>query len=402
MDKMLFAGLKVLDVGTWVAGPVSTTILADFGADVIKVEMPGTGDQYRGLAGLPTMPDADANYMWDMDGRNKRSLSLNLKTAKGMEVLHKLVADCDVYCTNQPFPMRDALHLNYADLKPLNPRMIYASLSAYGEEGPERNREGFDLVAYWGRTGLMDLVRDPEGLPAQALPGMGDHPTAVSLYAAIVTALLRREWTGEGAMVHTSLMANGIWAASCIAAAGFAGGSYTKYRQLRQTRRFPSAVYRAADERFLQFTMVRSDEELANFFALLGLPPLLEDQRFATPEARFSHSAELSERIQEKLAQKPAAEWMHLFATKAVPAVLVGQIEELLQDPQVRANNMVEAPADQPKSSREIINHPINIDGANRAGPKRAPEVGEHTEEILTNLGYSSPDIEAMQSQGIV
>lgn len=176
MSEALFTGLKVLDVGTWIAGPVAATILADFGADVTKVEIPGAGDQYRILSSLPGYPDAETNYMWDLDGRNKRSLSLNLKSAQGIEILHKLVAACDVYITNQPFPMRDSLHLNYEDLRDLNPKMIYASLTAYGEHGPDRNREGFDLVAYWARTGLMDLVRDPTHYRRRRYQGWGIIP----------------------------------------------------------------------------------------------------------------------------------------------------------------------------------------------------------------------------------
>jgi crotonobetainyl-CoA:carnitine CoA-transferase CaiB-like acyl-CoA transferase len=156
---LLFEGLKVLDVGSWIAGPVAGTILGDFGADVIKVELPGIGDAYRNLSALPVFPDADENYMWQMDARNKRSLSLNLKSEQGRAILHQLVRECDVYITNNPLPMRRALELNYEDLKPLNERMIYASLTSYGEDGPEKDREAFDLVAYWARTGLMDLVR---------------------------------------------------------------------------------------------------------------------------------------------------------------------------------------------------------------------------------------------------
>src|SRR4029453_12392402 len=122
----------------------------------------------------------DINYTWQMDARNKRSLSLNLKDPRGKAILRRLISECDVYITNQPMPMRRALGLTYADVEALNPRLIYASLTAYGEAGPERDREGFDLVAYWARTGLMDLVRNGENEPAQSLPGMGDHPTAIT------------------------------------------------------------------------------------------------------------------------------------------------------------------------------------------------------------------------------
>ncbi|MFT5692736.1 MAG: crotonobetainyl-CoA:carnitine CoA-transferase CaiB-like acyl-CoA transferase, partial [Oceanicoccus sp.] len=201
MDQYVFAGLKVLDLGTVIAAPVAATILADFGADVIKVEPPGEGDLLRMLSDIPTTPDADNNFFWHMDARNKRSITLNLKTSEGMEILHRLIKECDVFITNQPFPVRRSLKLSYDDLKPLNPTMIYASLSAFGEEGPDRDKKAFDLYAYWARSGLMDLVRSPGSLPSQSLPGMGDHPTAIALYASIVTALLQRQKTGEGAMV---------------------------------------------------------------------------------------------------------------------------------------------------------------------------------------------------------
>ena len=156
---------------------------------------------------MPGSPDADTNYTWHMDNRNKRSISLNLKSEEGRKILRQMVSECDVYVTNLPQPMRRQWQLTYDDLAAVNPSMIYASLTAYGEKGPERDREGFDLVAYWSRSGLMDLVHAPGAPPGPALPGMGDHPTAVTLYAGIVTALLKRAQTGQGSHVHTSLMA---------------------------------------------------------------------------------------------------------------------------------------------------------------------------------------------------
>ena len=225
-SDLLFAGLKVLDVGTWIAGPVSATILADFGASVIKVEQPGVGDPYRQMVAA-----APINYAWLLDARNKRGISLNLKSEEGRDILMRLVRECDVYVTNQPPPMRRQLRLTYEDLAPLNERMIYASLTAYGEVGPDSDREGFDGVAYWARSGLMDLVRSPGAVPGMSTPGMGDHPTAVALFAAIVTALLRRERTGKGGKVHTSLLANGLWSNSCVAQGAFTGADIIAARR---------------------------------------------------------------------------------------------------------------------------------------------------------------------------
>src|SRR5262245_41668210 len=297
-DNFVFEGLKVIDVASWTAGPVAATILADYGADVIKVEMPGVGDGYRALAALPGMPQSPINYTWMMDARNKRSLTLNLKDPRGREILSKLVAACDVYVTNQPMAMRRKLGLTYADLRPLNPRMIYASLTAYGEQGPERDREGFDLVAYWARTGLMDLVRNGDNEPAQSLPGMGDHPTAVALYAAIVTALLQRERTGRGSEVHTSLIANGLWAASCLAQARLVDADFSMWRSPNRIG-ITRPVYRAADSRWLQFTMVRTPTEIVALFSVLGMSDLLANPRFATPEARLDNGVELVARMRQ-------------------------------------------------------------------------------------------------------
>ena len=189
-EDLLFSGLKVVDCGTWIAGPVAGTILADFGASVIKVEVPGAGDPFRALSNGPLSPKSPYNYMWMCDGRNKRSISLNLAAPEGKEVLIKLVRDCDVFITNQPFPTRRKLGLDYEDLAPENPRMIYASLTAYGEQGPDAELEGFDGVAWWARSGLMDMVRYPAATPGGSVPGMGDLPTAVSLYAATVRCML--------------------------------------------------------------------------------------------------------------------------------------------------------------------------------------------------------------------
>jgi formyl-CoA transferase len=399
MTDRVFEGLKVLDVGSWIAGPVAGTILADYGADVIKVELPGVGDGYRALCASPIMPDSPHNYCWDMDARNKRSLALNLKTAEGRAILMRLVATADVYITNQPLSQRRALALTYEDLEPGNPRLVYASLTAYGEAGPERDREGFDLVAYWSRTGLMDLVRAPDAPPSQSLPGMGDHPTAVALYAAIATALFRRERTGRGSHVHTSLLANGLWSASCIAQGEFAGADFTRWRAPGRgsAMRF---LYRTADDRWLQFTMVRTPDEFERLLNVLGLVELLDDPRFATPEARLTQGDALGRLVADRLALHTSEHWMTAFAAARVPAALAGRLADLPSDAQVLANRMVvEAPE---ACAYPLINHPVNVDGAARARAVRAPALGEHSDGILRELGYAAADIERLRSAGVI
>lgn len=402
MQPHVFAGLKVIDASAVIAGPAAAMMLADFGADVIKIETPGAGDMLRILSNIPTTPpDAPSNYLWQMDGRNKRSLTLNLKMPDAMAVLHRLVADCDVFITNHPHSVRRSLGLNDDDLRPLNPRMIYASLTAYGERGPERERKGFDQLAYWARSGLMDLMREPGTQPTQGLPGMGDHPTAVALYAAIVTALLQREKTGAGAVVETSLLANGLWSASCIAQGAMAGGDMPKYRDTNLIQLPMMRVYQASDGRWLQFNMVRTEELLSLMFAGLDALHLLEDQRFDGPERMHANRGILGDMIQEIIAGKTSDEWLAMFEALEVPVNRVALVEEAQHDPQVLENRMA-VPADDSVGMPLLINHPIKVSNAPQVTPTPAPELGEHSEEILRELGYGAEEIAALRDTGAI
>ena len=356
----------------------------------------------RMLSTIPTTPpNAPSNYLWQMDGRNKRSLTLNLKMPEAMAVLHQLVAGCDVFITNHPHSVRRSLGLNDSDLRPLNPRMIYASLTAYGERGPERESKGFDQLAYWARSGLMDLMRAPGTRPSQGLPGMGDHPTAVALYAAIVTALLQREKTGEGAVVETSLLANGLWSASCIAQGAMAGGDMPEYREVNLTPYAMMRVYQASDGRWLQFNMVRTEELLALTFAGLDALHLLTDERFATPEGMSANRGVLGELIQEIIAQRPSDAWLETFEALGVPVNRLALVEEAMRDPQVLENRMA-VPAADTVGMPLLINHPIKVSSAPQVQPTRAPELGEHSEEILRELGYGAEQIAALRDRGAI
>ena len=399
-DELLFAGLKVLDVGTWIAAPVATTMLADYGADVIKVELPGAGDAYRIYSSSPGTPACDLNYCWLMDARNKRSLSLNLKTTEGMAILHRLISEADIYVTNQPLALRRSLGLNYEDVAALNPRLIYASLTAYGEQGPERDREGFDLVAYWSRSGLMDLVRESGAPPTSALPGQGDHPTAVSMYASIVTALLRRERTGKGSHVHTSLLANGLWSVSCIGQARLLGADFTPYKHPVHAG-FQRCMYLTADGRYLQFSMVRTAEEFDACIIVLEALELLADDRFLSPELRYANGMAFIAALRPFVQRRTAAEWMDLFREAGVPVALVARVDDLSTDPQILANNMLMQPPPA-FGGGPIIDHPLNIDGLARAPLQPPPALGEHSREILAALGYDGATIDRLVATGVV
>jgi crotonobetainyl-CoA:carnitine CoA-transferase CaiB-like acyl-CoA transferase len=396
-DNLLFDGLMVLDVGTWIAAPTAANMLADLGARVIKIEQPEVGDVYRNYYQMVVSPESQINYTWALDARNKRSLTLNLKSDEGRGILERLVRACDVYITNQPLPMRRALRLTWEDLQPLNERMIYASLTAYGEEGPERDKEGFDLVAYWARSGLMNQMRHKGAEPFQAMAGLGDHPTGVALYASIVTALLKRERTGKGSKAHTSLLANGLWSASCFAQAAWADADFSTIPGQRLT----TALYETRDGRWLQFSMVRTEEAFDAMLMALDRPDWLADERFASLETRVANAEVLTPMIREVIRERTAAEWLEAFHALDVPVALVAEFQDLPEDPQVLANDMAVVPVDDVGMAR-VIRDPVNVDGVGRVGVTRAPDLGEHSREILEEMGYTAADIDRLRAQGVV
>jgi formyl-CoA transferase len=402
VSDYLFSGLKVIDCATVIAAPAAAMMLADYGADVIKIEQPGGGDMLRLLSDIPTTPYADSDWFWQLDGRNKRGMALDLKQAAGMEILRKLVAACDVFITNQPCSVRESLGITYDDLKSLNPSMIYASLTAYGEKGPERKRKGFDQLAYWARSGLMELMREPGTMPTQGLPGMGDHPTGVALYAGIVTALLKRERTGEGSMVETSLLANGLWSAAGITQGVMADGDLPLYRSLNSSPPAMMRPFETSNGRWLQFNMIRNEELQSLLFVALDAAELFADPRFSSQELMFENRELLGLELQKIIEQNTASHWMQTFDSFELPVNLVALVEESKHDPQVLQNQMAVAPEDDRIKMPLVINHPIQISNVPKVGPMCAPGLGEHNEEILIELGFDADEISQFQAMRIV
>ena len=397
---LLFEGLKVLDVGTWVAGPVAATILADFGADVIKVEMPGRGDPFRYLPRTQNTPGVEVNYTWIMDGRNKRSITLDLKSAEGQEVLRKLIPECDVYLTNQPMGVRRRMKLTYEDIGPLNDRMVYASLTAYGERGPEAEKTGFDGIAYWVRSGLSDMVRSPGGGPSQSIAGMGDHPTCVAMFACIMMGLYKRQITGKGGAVSTSLLANGFWSASCLGQAAIAGADFSARRKAtRVERTWIRHQYPASDERLMVLSMIRTPGQQEEFLEVIGLGDLLADERFADQESRMRNSAALRDQIAAVMSTRDSNEWLRFFIERGINVSRLAILEDMGTDEQAIVNGVLATPRED-VGVPYVINAPVFVDGVTRVGPKRAPEVGEHTDEVLSELGYDTGTISAWRDAG--
>ena len=397
MAESLFTGLKVIDCASWIAGPAAATMLSDFGAEVIKIEPLGAGDPWR--ASQP-IPGKTVDYYWQLTSRNKRSLALDLKHAEGLAVLRRLVASADVFITNFPLPVRDRLGMAPADLTPLNPRLIYASFTAYGEAGEEAAKTGFDSTAYWARTGLMDMVRsDDATVPSRSMPGMGDHPSATGLYAAIVSALYRREKTGLGGVVRSSLLQNGLWANGCAVQTRLFG-EHVALRPHRDDA--PNALanhYRSRDGRWFIMALFNEQRQLRSFLGAIGREELTDDPRFATPASRKRHARELVIILDEVFSRRDLAEWRTILDGVGITFGIVATVNEALDDPQMRHSGALAPFGD---GQGLTVMTPFHIDGVEKIQAARAPSVGQHNEAVLLGAGYSPEDVERLRGLGVV
>lgn len=397
MSERIFDGLKVIDCASFIAGPAAATVMSDFGAEIVKIEPPGMGDPYRRRA-VP-LPERPLNPGFFLDARNKKSLALDLRTEPGRAVLYRLVKAADVFITNYPPPARARLGITYADLAPLNERLIYASFTGYGEEGPEANKPGFDATAWWARTGLMDLVRAGEHVtPARSLPGMGDHPSAMATYGAIVTALYQREKTGKGNYVSSSLLANGLWANGCSVQAALCGDTVRPQPPREQALNALRVHYQCRDGRWLLLS-IAADEWRWDKFKSCFDAPVLDDERFATAAGRDANARELVAILDGLFAGHDLAHWRKVLDEAGLIFGIVAEVGDLRHDEQVLAAGCLV-----PLSDHEAwtIDSPFEIAGQDKVKPRRAPHLGEHSDEVLRAAGYGEAEIAELRVTRVI
>src|SRR5580700_5808984 len=331
----IFSGLKVVDLASFIAGPGAAVILSDFGADVIKVEPP-TGDAWRNGYRIPPQPRSHDNYPWQLNNRNKRGLSLDLKSPEATEILERLVKWADVLIVNTPHPARKKLKLEYDDVVQWNPRLVYADLTGYGEKGHDASLPGFDITAYWARSGLLSLTRDAGAPPTLPVAGSGDNATAVGLYSAIVTALYRRERTGQGSYVTTSLLAEGVWSASVSIQAALCEAKFFGLHDRKHPANAALNVYRSADDTW--FVLIVTPDKVAAVANAIGRPDLLSDPRFSEPTTLVQNMTQLTAILDEVFCGQPMAHWYEIFNGVHVTFGVVRGPQEVIDDPQLRSN----------------------------------------------------------------
>lgn len=395
----IFEGLKVIDCASFIAAPAAATVLSDFGAEVVKIEPP-TGDPWRRFADAPGQPKGEHNYGWLLANRNKQGLTLDLAKPEGRDVLRRLVAQADVFITNYPLPVRKRLAITYPEFAPLNERLIYASFTGYGETGPEADKPGFDSNAWWARSGLMDLVRPSRDVPpARSIPGMGDHPCAMSLYAAIVTGLYRRTQTGKGGHVSSHLMANGVWSNGFMVQAKLSGATITDRPPREKLPNALSNHYRCRDGRWLILSLLNEERQWPQLAAGLGRDDLTTDPRFAATPVRHKNAVALIALLDETFAQKDLAEWRKILDARGLTFGIVAMVDDMPTDEQMRVTETF-VPFE--NDTMLTINSPFWVGGADKVPPRHAPALGADSDRVLRAAGYTDDEVTALRAAGVV
>lgn len=396
----LLEGIKVIDAASFIAGPSAATIMSDYGAEVIKIE-PQSGDSLRNLIVNGRMPEGSEDYCWELTSRNKKSISLNLKDLKAQKILIDLVKEADVFITNMPFPIRTKLKITAEDIMPHNEKIIYASLTGYGEVGPDADRTAYDSMAWWARSGLMDFVRPSNNSPvAWSTPGMGDHPTGMALYGAIMTALYKRERTGKGSEVSTSLMANGAWANGVFIQAALMDVEFPERPEPLPRHPFYD-FYTTKDEREFALGMINSRIEWPKLADILDRKDWMDRDLFDFGNP-FENADLLRSELSDEFKIRSLKEIDELLRNSGVTYGVLGRTTDHKEDLQFLETETL-VPLDHESFDKlYTVNSPFHIQGEKKINFSRAPKIGEHTKQVLELLGYGESELEKLKKENSI
>lgn len=397
-------GIRVVEVAAWTYVPVAGALMTEWGADVLKIEHPEVGDPQRGLVTSGLVPAGGVSHMFELPNRGKRSVALDLKTEEGQELLMKLVATADVFLTNFRPSGRKKLRIDVDDVRAVNPNIIYARGSAAGQQGPEAERGGYDLTSFWARTGIASNVSpDSLGFPV-TMPGpaFGDVLGGLALAGAVSTALFHRERTGEAIEVDGSLLATGAWAmgGTIAGAHAFNQKVYPKHTPDRAPNPLVNS-YRTADDRYVTLVMLESDRFWPELTTALGVPELITDERFDTHAKRGKNHVEAIAELSAAFGKKTYAEWEPILEKLNGAWAKVQHPIEVVEDPQIVANGYIADLEDYNGTPFKLVSSPVQFDNA-PGETRRSPEHGEHTDEVLGEIGLSMEEIIEMKVSGAI
>ncbi len=396
------SGLKVVELSTFIAVPACARFFADNGADVIKVEARG-GDAVRWNGTSEGRSDSPyENTTFDLENANKRGIVLNLKSAEGREILFKLLDGADVFLTNWRPQALEKNGLTYDALHEKFPKMVYGTLTGYGDKGPDKDLPGYDFTAYWARGGVMDSLRQKDEWPINLIPGMGDHQAGLFLAAGVMAALFNAQRTGVGERVSVNLLHSSIWVQSIMLQAAQYTDMGQKYPISRRTADNPfNCAYKTRDGRFMQISMPPFDMFYPKFMPLIGRADLVGNPRYTMDNiTKNKLHSEFIDILTEAFEQKTVAEWDEILTENDIPHSVAQSWEEVLADRQARAADVYYEMDYPTGNTRSLVRQPIFI-GAELPEYKMAPLLGEHSEEILRQLGYGEEQLAALHDSGV-
>jgi crotonobetainyl-CoA:carnitine CoA-transferase CaiB-like acyl-CoA transferase len=400
----LLEGIKVIELAEWGFVPSAAAVLSDWGADVVKIEHPQRGDPMRGLmAGGLIASTGDYNYMVEQMNRGKRGIGVDLAEPAGRDILLKLAERSDVFVTSFLEPARQRMGIAYEDLSAVNPRLIYARGHGQGQRGPDADKAGFDAVSYWSRSGIAHMLTPLDGPFVMQRAAFGDVMTGVTLAGGIAAALFRRSVTGKGGLIDVSLLGTAMWNLAPDVLASDLLGKDPREAVGRGASMPPNplvGMYRSSDKRFIMLNMLQGDRYWPGFCHAIDRADLIDDERFATFEARSENRQDLFNIIREAFGSKPAAHWREQLTKHECVWTAVQTPLEATLDPQVAANGYL---LPHPTHERgRVVASPVQYNDGTLEVERGAPELGQHTEEVLQELGYDWDEIARLKNEGAI
>lgn len=401
MSKRPLEGIKVVELATFIAAPCTARVLADLGADVIKVEAP-MGDPLRYTAVNEGRPmDQKENTSYDLENAGKRCISLNTKTKEGHDALEKLISEADVFITNVRQKPLAKMGFDWETLHAKYPSLVFGYVSGYGEKGPDKDLPGFDFTAFYARGGILGPLRDKDSVPMLTVPGFGDHQVSMNLATGVLAALFRAKMTGEGEKVVVSLLHSAIWDISLVLQASQYGADCMKFPLKRNEIANPLTVcYLTKDERWLQIAMPQYDRHYPVFMEAAGHPELVGDPRFYPQAALQDNKPEFYEILVSIMASKTLDEWCKVMDEADLPYAIAQNWDELLVDKQAWGSDCFYEMEYPNGAKRTLVRPPMMFEECGLPPYERGPYLGEHTEEVLREAGYSDEQIAEMVESG--
>lgn len=402
----LLEGLRIVDMGHVVAVPAAASMLADWGADVIKVEPLG-GELSRqtvrsnGKSRVISVGDGDVNWLVELHNRGKRGIAVDLKKQSGKEIIYRLVEKADIFMSNYLAGALKRLEMDYDTISRINPKIIYGSVTGYGRTGPDKDEKGFDITAAWARSGAQYMTCEPDNMPPMQRGGMMDRTTAAYLVAGMLAALRHRDRTGKGQEIEISLYNTAVWSIASDMQSVLVDQAFPRHDHFQATNPLANN-YRTRDDRWLILLNPLVARALPGLSKAIGRPELADDERFNSQEAMEQNFKYFIPILDEAFASADLAEWEKRLRENGVVYGKVQTPFEVVADPQALANNFFADVAYPGGGEMKLLNTPVKFreNPAEIKGP--APHAGQHTEEVLLDLGYSMDDMTRLKAEGVI